>query len=273
MPIQGILLSLLLLFVGCASKERNNNLQQADLYFGAGTQALMEQDYTTALSNLLKAHELQPSSSEVLTNLAMAYYFKGQRDLAVKSLQQALKLNPSNSDARVNLASIYFNDGQLTDAEKIYHEVLKDLTYDKQARTYYNLALIELRLNKNSQKAEQYLLSSIKEDVNYCPSHLKLGQIQYQRRMLQNALRTFKEASRGTCYDSAAPHYYQALTLEELGRRDEARLKYEEVINRFSEDPFALQARTRVIGLNNNNDNFRTLESRSPRKVLESPEF
>lgn len=276
MPFQSTklaLLSLLLFAVSCASNEQKVRAKQADLYFGAGTQGLMEQDYTTALTNLLKAHELDPESSEILTNLGMAYFFKGQRDLAVKSLKDALKLKETNSDAKVNLASIYYQEGRINEAEALYKQVVGDLTYDKQARTYYNLALIELEARRNAQAAEKYLLLSIKEDINYCPSHLKLGMIQQERRMLQTALKTFKDATLGTCYDSPAPHYFQALTLAQLGRADEARMKFEEVINRFRSDAYAVKARAKVVELNEIRNNYHSIESRTPRKVLESPEF
>lgn len=268
-----VLLSLLMVMVSCASKNKEVKSKQASLYFGAGTQALMEHQYTDALANLLKANELNPENTDILTNLAMAYYFKGEKQMAIDHLKQALKADPKNSDAKVNLASIHYEDNRIAEAEALYKEVTKNLTYDKQARTYFNLGLIELDKKKNVSAAEKYFRLSIKEDVNYCPSHLKLGLIQYSRRHFNQALKTFKDATLGTCYESPAPHYYQGLTMIELRRFDDARMKFEEVKNRFGNDAYAASARTKLVELRNLESSQSHLQSQSPGSVMKSAEF
>lgn len=261
----------MLLLTSCASKN-DLNAKQAGLYFGAGTQSLMDKQYTEALKNLLQANQLDPENSDILNNLGMAYYFKGEKDLAVRTLKNSLKINPDNSDAKVNLASIHFKDGQLADAEKMYKEVLKDLTYDKQARTLYNLGLIEMQGNNDYVAAENYFKKSIKEDDNYCPSYHHLGLVQYHRRQFNSALKNFREASLGVCFDSPGPHYYQALTLIELRQYDEARLKLDEMSTRFKKSDYARKARQKALELTTI-ENKRSSESHASRKVLESPDF
>lgn len=261
-----------LLLTACSSKQKALQEKQAGLYFGAGTQNLMEKQYTDALRNLLEANRLDPENPEILNNLGMAYYFKGEKDLAVKHLNLALKYDDNNSDARVNLATIYYKDGRIDDAEKIYKRVLKDLTYDKQARTYFNLGIIELQNRQNMVAAENYFKKSIKEDDNYCPAYHHLGLIQYNRRQFNTALRNFKEATMGQCYEYAAPHYYQALTFIEMRKYDDARIKLDEIDTRFKKSPFAARARAKVVELNELSKN-KSNESHASRKVLESPDF
>jgi tetratricopeptide (TPR) repeat protein len=266
-----VILSLLVL-TSCASKNQELKEKKVGLYFSAGMQNLMDKQYTDALKNFLKANELEPNNSEILNNLGMSYYFKGEKDLAIKTLKQALKLNEDNSDARVNLASIYFQEKKFNEAEKTYKMVLKDLTYDKQTRTFYNLGVLELNYKKDSVAAENYFRKSIKEDDNYCPSYFQLGLIQYNRKQLKNALKNFKEASMGDCYESPAPHYYQALALIDLGRFDEARLKLDEVDTHFKKSVFAVKARAKSIELSKI-ENRKSSESHASRNVLESPDF
>jgi type IV pilus assembly protein PilF len=261
----------LLMFTACASKKDDLRSKQAALYFGAGTQSLMDQQYTEALKNLLKANELDPNNTEVLNNLGMAYYFKGEKDLAIKTLNRALKIQEGNSDARTNLASIYYKENRFNEAEKIYKEVLRDLTYDKQARTFYNLGILELNVRKNTVAAENYFKKSIKEDDNFCPSYYNLGLIQYNRRQYNSALNNFKEASMGTCFESPAPNYYQALTLIELRRFDEARMKLDEIDTRFKKSVFAVKARAKAIEINDIEN--RKSSAQASRNVLESPDF
>ncbi len=265
-------LFLLVLMISCSSKKDNIRSKQAELYFGAGTQGLMDQQYTEALKNLLKANELDPENSQILNNLGMAYYFKDEKETAIETLHKALKIDPKNSDAKINLASILYREGDVTQAEKVYKQVLKDLTYDKQARTLFNLGLLELQKKKNNLAAEDYFKKSLKEDDNYCPASYQLGLIKFNRRQFSSALKNFKDATIGTCYDSPAPHYYQALTLAQLRRFDEARIKYDEIDTRFKNTVFAVKARNKVIELNqiqNKNSN----ESHAARNVLESPDF
>ncbi len=266
------LCALLTLLVACASKQDKINKKQAELHFGAGTQALINRDYNSALSNLMKANELRPGQADVLVNLAMAYYFKGHKDLAIRSLNEALKIEPKNSDALVNLASLHYERNNFSEAERLYKKVLEDLTYDKQARTYFNLSLIESEKKKNFSAAEKYLLLSIKENANYCPAHMKLGLLKYQQRRFTQSLDAFKDAALGTCYDDPSPHYYQGLALERLGRLGEARMKFEEVVNRFPSAPITASARTKVIELRNHSPELQTSSNQLQTK-LNSPEF
>lgn len=267
-----LMLAVAMFFVACSSTADKTKKHQADLYFGAGTQSLMTQDYTDALKNLLKANELDPENSGILNNLGMAYYFKGERDLAIKTLKRSIEINENNSDAKVNLASIYYREGDVNNSEKIYKSVLKDLTYEKQARTLYNLGIIELK-RINNVAAENYFKKSVKEDGNFCPSYYQLGLLQYGRKQFNSALKNFKEASMGVCFDSPAAHYYQGLTLSALKRYNEARMKFDEIDARFKNSEFAVKARTKMMELNDISKNNVSDEFHASGKVLESPEF
>lgn len=264
---------ILSLMVAACSSSDNRAKKQSELYYGAGTQSLMTQDYTDALVNLLKANKLDPNNDGILNNLGMAYYFKGEKDLAVKTIKKAIEINKNNSDAKVNLASIYFKDGNYNTAEKIYKNVLKDLTYEKQARTLYNLGAIELH-RKRISAAENYFNKSVQEEPNYCPSYFELGMIQYNQKQFNSALKHFKNATMGTCYEnSPAAHFYQAMTFTNLKRFNEARLKYDEIDVRFKTTEFAKKARIKMMELNEIEKNNPTEDSHASRKMLESPEF
>lgn len=267
------LLTLLVVLTACASKEAKNKKHQSELYFGAGTQSLMSQDYTDALTNLIKADKLDPDNAGILTNLAMAYYFKGEKDHAITTLKRSIELNEDNSDAKINLATIYYKDGNVEQAEKIYKEVLKDLTYDKQARTFYNLGTLELRKN-NTVEAENYFNKSIKEEGNFCPSYHQIGLLQYSRKQYKMAYKNFKEASMGVCYESSpAAHYYQGLTLAKLQRYNEARMKFDEIDAKFKNSEFSALARNRMVELNELERTNPAADNHASRNVLESPEF
>jgi Tfp pilus assembly protein PilF len=265
-----ILLICMTALVACSSTAKKNK-EKSELYFGAGTQSLMSQDYTDALTNLIKANELDPENPEIINNLAMAYYFKGEQDLAIKSLKRSIEIK-DNSDAKVNLASIYFQNGDLKTAEKIYTNVLKDLTYDKQARTYYNLGLISMK-RSNTLQAENYFKKSVKEDNTYCPAYYQLGLINYSRRQYNQSLKNFKEATMGTCYDQPAAHYYQAMSLSALKRNHEAMMKFDEIDARFKETEYAELARKQIAIIQSTDSSTNTEEFHATRKMHGTPEF
>ncbi len=265
------IIAVLIFLVACSSTPSKKE-RQANIYFGAGTQSLMTQDYTDALANLLKANELNPEHPGILTNLGMAYYFKNEKEMAIKILNQAIKIDKDNSDAKLNLASIYFNDGDYSQAEKIYKQVLKNLTYEKQARTYYNLGLVEQKKN-NLKAAYQYFEKSVKEDGNYCPGFFQLGVMDFDRRQFNKALKNFKDASMGTCTEAPAPIYYQALTFIELKRFNEARVKLDEIDAKFGKSEYALKARRKMVEVNQIEQNHTIQDSHASRKMFESPEF
>lgn len=269
--MRSLLLILTTLLIAACSSKGNLKDKQASLYFGAGTQSLIQGDYTEALANLLKANELNPNNSDIINNLGMAYYFKGEKSEAHKHLNRALELNPNNTDAKINLASIHYQDGEIDQAEALYKVALKDLTYDKQARTYFNLGLISQINRRDNISAIKYYEKSIKEDPNYCPSFFQMGIIQFKNRKFNSALKNFKESSMGTCYNTPSGHYHQALTLIELKRYNEARLKLESIESRFKNTKFGVNARAKLLELNENVNQQH--QNHASGRVIESPDF
>lgn len=229
------LLSIALFFTACASKKKelSPDEKRAMLYYNQGTRELVAEEYTLALQKLLRANKLMPNDSRIINNLAMAYYFKKDKANAVRLLKKSLKLDSSNADAKLNLATIYMKDGELSKAEEIYKNLLEDLTYMGHNRTYYNLALIKLSEN-NSTKAIEYLNKAVEVDPNYCPAFYKLGQISKERKDYKRALEYYKDATMGVCYQNIKPHIAQVEMMMNLHRYDDARIKLDEMLEKFA---------------------------------------
>ncbi len=238
------------LVVSCASNKKKDDdaTTKAQVYYSIGTASLQTKDYTEALTNLLKAVHLSPHDSKIHTNLGMAYYFKKDKEKAKKHLKKALEISPKESDAQTNLASIYFEEGDMDSAESEYRDILKNLVYDKQFRTYYNLGLIELKKN-DPDKARKYFKQSLAENENFCPSHYQLGILNLEQKSYDKAYKSFVEASKGTCYQNPAPQYYQGIALLKMNRYDEARIKMEEIMLKFPQSDFADMAKRKMKSL------------------------
>lgn len=230
----------LFILISCASDPNHQTEaeKKADIFYEHGTESLVGKNYSEALDALQKADQLTPNQTKILNNLAMAYYFKGAHKEATQMLKKSLEVDPKNSDARNNLASLYYEQGSMRDAEIEYQNVLKDLVYPKQFRTYYNLGLIKLRQGKLVE-ARQFFEMSIKDNNNYCPAHFELGRQEFIFGNYRNAVKKFNDATLGNCYNEPASHYYLGLSFLELKEYKKARDKFEEVVSKFTEDELA----------------------------------
>ena len=237
--------SFFIFLLSCASASKKQIEEEADIYFGMGTNALINKNYTVALTNLLSAVEKAPNRSDIHNNLGMAYYFKKQPQLALKHIQTAIKLDPKNTDARSNLASLYLDMKKYSEAKEFYKQVLTDLTYPKQYITYYNLGKIEYDL-KNFNEAKNYFSLSIKENPNACASQYYIGLIEYKAKNYKASQNYFKEAYYGVCYSNEYPLYYHGLSLEKSSEYQKALGRYQELIDRFPNSQLVPKAQERI---------------------------
>lgn len=248
-----VLFSFLCLNWGCSNwsvKEKTNN-RKAELYYTHGTENLVNKNYTDALKLLLKAHNLTPKDTRINNNLGMAYYFKGKREKAIEYIKTSIKLSPTNSDARNNLGSIYLNLGRYPEARAQYEKVREDLIYKHQYRIYYNLAIISHR-EGNIKKSINYLQKSLDDRKDYCPAFYKLGEINLSQNNLAKAMKFFKHASKGTCYNYPAPIYQQAQVWLKMNEMAKARKKFLEVQEKYPKTVFAKMATNKLKSMANN---------------------
>jgi Tfp pilus assembly protein PilF len=248
-----LLILIALFFASCASNTSVNKTteqKKAELYYGHGTSMLLAQDYRQALKLLLEAQALDGDNPKILNNLGMTYYFLDQKELAFDNLKRAIKIDPMHSDARVNLGSLYLENKEYKKALEQYQQVLKDLTYEHQFRTHYNIGLIYLRLG-NKKEAKKQLLLSNTQNQDYCPASFELGNIFYKEYRYNSALKWFIEATKGKCYENPGPLYMQAMTLLELNDFQASRLKFQEVIERFSASRYSTMANLKLNEIKN----------------------
>ncbi len=257
MEIKAFLITLLVLSISsCSSnqlKDQTPEEKKAEVYYGQGTTELVRKNYAQALGYLTKAKELNSKDSKIRNNLGMAYYFRDQHDLAEQELKAAISLDSKNSDAHLNLGSMYMEKNRLKDARIQFEYALSDLTFPNQYRNFYNLGILSLK-EGDRREAFEYLAKSIKEKLDYCPAHYKLGEMYSEEFRYKQALDAFKEAGKGTCISDPAPQYQQAMMLVNLNRTTEAKRKFQEVMEKFSSTRFGTMAGIQIKKLNNNDD-------------------
>lgn len=236
MTTKALLFSLLIFAFGCAGNSKNNLSPQekkAKLYYNQGTRDLVAGNYTQALKNLLEAAKIDKDNSQIHNNLGMAYYFKKSQARAIQHIQRAIELDSTNSDAKLNLGSLYLEQNKLNEAQNIFEEILKDLTYEGQHRTYHNLGQVALKRN-DLRMAIKRFTDAIQSYENYCPSHFQLGEIYYRSAQFEKAYESYKNAGIGTCVSNPEALWGQIDSLIQLKKFDEALAKLSDMQERFA---------------------------------------
>jgi Tfp pilus assembly protein PilF len=285
-----ILIFTLLIVSNCSSNKtvhKSPEDKKAELFYEHGTEKLIKKEYTQALSFFLKAVALKPKNTKIRNNLAMTYWFKNKADLAVSHLKEAIQLDESNSDARNNLASIYYQQKKYDLSLLEYRKVAANLTYSRQYRTYYNMALIFLKKGEIELVVE-HLDKSLKERSDYCPAHYQRGKLLYKNRKFNLALEEFHQSSLGTCVVNAGPLFWKAKTLASQKRFFKAKQMFKETIKKFPRTGYAKKSyeeiqkisRAELLSEKMREENYRykndrnSLQSKQEQPLdLETPEF
>jgi tetratricopeptide (TPR) repeat protein len=125
--------------------EAQNNL---------GTLYLLLKEYDLAIAYCQKAADdlLYKTPHFAYTNLGAAYYFKGNKDMAVQSFRQALKLAPEYSPAYFGLGYVYEELKFWNGAVEAYQ---KSIFYSPEsAEAYFRLGKLYHRMNRTAEAQE-----------------------------------------------------------------------------------------------------------------------
>lgn len=235
-----ILFFQLFAILSCSSGQVSKKENKADLYFRQGGVYLNRNEYAKALGVLLKAKGLSPKRDDVLSALALAYYYKGSQSQAIKSLREAIKLAPKITEHKNNLGTIYLESNQFDQAEKIYQEVIKDLSYENSFLAYYNLGILEEKRN-NMVAAHHYFSKSAKEG-SYCVAYYKLGQHSLNQSRHEEAIGHLKKSTLRGCFQNPEHHLLLAIAYFRSNKKSIAKIKFKEIMQNHPESNQAKEA-------------------------------
>src|SRR5689334_17865591 len=124
--------------LNCVSSNRVDR-ERATLHLQIGTGYLQSGQYPLAMSELMKAQELDPKNPLIQNNLGLAFYVRGRLKQAEEHFREAIKLEPKYSDAKNNLGRVLIDSQHYEEAVRVLHEVEGDLTYPNPEKTLSNL--------------------------------------------------------------------------------------------------------------------------------------
>lgn len=236
---------LLIAALGCSStpsKKDPTPTERAKLLTDIASAALGEGDATGALGYLEQAEELDPKSPGIQYLFALAYYQKKEVDLAIGAARKAVSMAPKFTDAKNTLGKLLVEKGQYTEAEPLLREAASDLKNPNAYMARTNLGMLYFKSGKKDLAKAEFTRVINETPQNSCVSAFFRGQILFEQGLFEKSLKDFHLAGRGYCGNLREAHLFEARTLMELGRKDQARAKLIEIQKLFTNSTEAEEA-------------------------------
>jgi type IV pilus assembly protein PilF len=176
--------ALLLGAAGCATTPPSGNARggqtpaEINVQLGVG---YMQQGRTDlALEKLTRALELDPSSAQGHSVIAVLYERIGQQELAGTHYRRAIALAPQDPGIQNNYGRFLCTQNRLEEAERYFLSAVKDPHYRSPEVAYTNAGICAKRV-PDLAKAEQYLRSALQVDPHYPPALVEMAEISYEQ--------------------------------------------------------------------------------------------
>jgi type IV pilus assembly protein PilF len=183
---QGLFLSFLVLFSGCASQEQmsdttgNLGLEKKDspakIYVEMGVAYMRDKQDGVAMKKLKKAIELDSKYPEAHNVIAILYEKLGQSNLAGKHYDQAVELDGKDPFIRNARGSFYCRRGRFEDANHDFEKALSNPLYPTPWVALTNAGLCVERMGNNAQ-AENYYRRALTANPKYANALIKMAEI------------------------------------------------------------------------------------------------
>lgn len=190
------------------------------IYAQQGNMAYMKGDQETALAKLEKAYRTKPYHPQHIVGYGFLLTKAGETDKAEQVLNEVLSSQITNEirlQAKVNMATVYWLQNKREEAHDLLEDVYK--TY-KNTTVYGNLGYFKL-LSGELDEALRFNLEANEYNDSDVTILDNLAQTYYLLGRLQEAGETYAKVV-DKSPKHAESHYYYALTLQKLGRLEEA---------------------------------------------------
>lgn len=236
-------LSLQFLIIVACTHLVSKNEEQAQLHLRIAMGHLQKESYPLALSELIKAHELDPENPLIENNLGLAYFYRERIDLAEKHLRKSLELDPKYTDARINLAHILIEKTSYEEAFTVAQKASLDLTYNQPQRSFMYMGIALFKKNQFTQ-AQKYLLKSIELQRDNCLSQNYYGRTHLEMNNYKAASQALDTAA-GYCLSSQfdEPQYYSGLSYFQLGDTQKAVDRLETLLKIYPQGQYLEKAK------------------------------
>ncbi len=208
---------------------------------------IAQEDYTSALSELLKAEQINPDDPQIHNYLGIVYMAKERLELAVKHFSKAIQINPSFSQARNNLGTAYLALKEWDKAIETFKPLTEDLLY---AAPHYPLANLGWAYfnKKEYEIAAGYYNRAIKLNPHFAIGLRGLGKTYMEMGKVADAIASFEKGMEASprfaeLYCDAGKAYAMA------GDRTKSIEAYKKFLALSPDSPRAKEAQKMIIVL------------------------
>lgn len=163
-------------------KSLEINPRFSEAYFKLGYAWYQLRDYDKAIEFYQKANQ---NSSSTVSNLALAYYMKGEHGEALRLLKRSLQIDPHNSTARSNLPLV----------QNAFNNQLKTMQTEESTdpQHFYNLGNLFVDTQNYKDALVQYQ-KAVDLSPEFVGAIINVGNCYYMLQEYDKAIKAFKDA-------------------------------------------------------------------------------
>ncbi|MBI2059709.1 MAG: tetratricopeptide repeat protein [Nitrospirae bacterium] len=230
-------------WVGVAASGCGSN-QKALVHQRVAESYLSERNYTPALEELMKAEKLNPKDAVIQFDMGIAYQGIGRTGEAIEHLKRAVELKKDYAEAHNRLGVIYAGLGRHDSAIQEFQAALSNVLYPAPENVYQNLSYTYY-LKHDCDQA----LAAARNGLRFRPEHsFLLNSMGLALRCVKknaDAEDAFRQSLKLNP-DYVEAHFNMGDLLAETGRKESAKVEYQEVIRLAPYSDFARQARSKL---------------------------
>ncbi len=233
---------ILSLGLGCSTGNKERR-ERAALHLQIGTGYLERGLYPQAMTELIKAEQLDGENPFILNNLGITFYLRGKLTQAEKKFRDAVRLEPRFSEAKNNLARALIDQKKIDEAIPILRQVEGDLTYANPEKTYANLGMAYFEKG-NFNKAEEYLSHSMELRRESCTTANFYGRTLLETKQISKSASVLDQAiefCRASKFED--PLYFSAMSYFTLGEKEKTRARLEELLKDYPQSKYVSKAK------------------------------
>jgi len=163
------------LFSGCGAPNEARKTE-ADARMKMGVTYLQQNNIPRAMTELMKAGELDPSNPEVDMMLGLAYRARGDQKKAEEHLREAIGKKGDYADAHNNLGIVLADRKAWDEAIVEFGKAAENVRYQTPEWAVYNAAEA-YRYKGDAAKAEEQYRRAIRINERYAPAYTGLSSL------------------------------------------------------------------------------------------------
>lgn len=199
MNVRAALAASLLLLAGCASKpetpetgtivgEVGDPRNRARVHTDLASAYYERGNMAVALEELRMATEADSSFAPAYGMFGIVYAELKETSKADESFQRALRLSPNDPDINHAYGVFLCRSGREKDSIGYFLHAIRNPLYTSPSRSYTAAGMCSVRM-KNTKEAEEFFVRALKLDADDPGALLQLGQIRYQQGNMDDARR------------------------------------------------------------------------------------